>query len=454
MDLGDFADDASDELIGDESYAQEESVAESCKRKLMGHTGRSAGGGGADLLCWLCDAPMVVGQASNKWYNRELHNGCFDSVRCHKRLLKTTADKEADTQPLENDEEEWKSVVRGLVADSELRSEAARRAARAQIKNRETCIDSGQVEDDLLLTKRRFISYMGLRDGYCSDTASESLERRLQCSDSDHGNERGKTVKRQKIQAEAASRVETEGADVTEAKTFEMVTTSPLIDENGIAQVAMNVGHFSVAAHHGKAWVVVSLQSNMVNCCRLATRSIGTPVKKRQQFSSPEEIGGIHHKKTAMDFMVAKDALKKKIHEAIQEATGPKSLKQRLSGAFEKWSQEQLDELQKQVDPSAHDQLITKKMNALKDLSTQLQDAGRTEKDTIEVNITTIIEELQTISEAGEEQLEVVKFLLEQERDKVRKEQQSKRYIRARLATRLTQGSYGSRYAKFVARHG
>ena len=77
------------------------------------------------------------------------------------------------------------------------------------------------------------------------------------------------SVKRQKIQAEAASKVETEGADVTEAKTFEMVTTSPVVDENGIAQVAMNVGHLSVAAHHGKAWSVVSLQNNTVNCCRL-----------------------------------------------------------------------------------------------------------------------------------------------------------------------------------------
>ena len=76
-------------------------------------------------------------------------------------------------------------------------------------------------------------------------------------------------MKRQKIQAEAASRVETEGADVTEAKTFEMATTSSVIYENGIAQVAMHAGHFSVAAHHGTARVVVSLQSNMVNCCRL-----------------------------------------------------------------------------------------------------------------------------------------------------------------------------------------
>ena len=75
-------------------------------------------------------------------------------------------------------------------------------------------------------------------------------------------------------------------------------------------------------------------------------------------------------------------------------------------------------------DPSAHDKLITKKINALKDLSTPLQDAGRTEADTVEVNVTTIIEELQTISEAEEEQLEDVKYLLEQERNKERKEQQ------------------------------
>ena len=111
--------------------------------------------------------------------------------QCDKRLLKTTADKEVDKQLLENDEEEWKSVVRGLVADNEFRSEAARRAARAQIKNRETYIHSGQVEDDLLLTKRKFISYMGFWEGYGSDTASEPFNRRLQCSDSDHENERG-----------------------------------------------------------------------------------------------------------------------------------------------------------------------------------------------------------------------------------------------------------------------
>ena len=73
-------------------------------------------------------------------------------------------------------------MVRGLVADSELRTEAARRAACAQIKNRETYIDSGQVGDDQLLTKRRFISYVGFWEGH----TSELFERRFQCCGSDH----------------------------------------------------------------------------------------------------------------------------------------------------------------------------------------------------------------------------------------------------------------------------
>ena len=41
------------------------------------------------------------------------------------------------------------------------------------------------------------------------------------------------------------------------------------------------------------------------------------------------------------------------------------------TGAVGKLAKEHLDELQKQVGPSVHDKLITKKINALNDLSTQ-----------------------------------------------------------------------------------
>ena len=75
---------------------------------------------------------------------------------------------------------------------------------------------------------------------------------------------------------------------------------------------------------------------------------------------------------------------------------------------------------------------LRKSSMLLKDLSTQLQDAGRTETDTIDVNTTTIAEELQTLSEAGEEQLEAVNHWLHQEREKVRKGQQSERCTRAK----------------------
>ena len=176
-------------------------------------------------------------------------------------------------------------------------------------------------------------------------------------------------------------------------------------------------------------------------------------MKKRQQFSSAEEIGGIHHKKTATDSMVAKHALNKKIHEATQDAAGPKSLKQRLTGAVGKLSKEQLDGLQKQVDPSAHDKIVTEKINALKDLSAQLQDAGPTERQT------------PSKSPSPPPSQKSSKPYRKQERDSWRPSiaclsRNARRCatstsqndtFRARLATRLTQGGRGSRRANFVA---
>ena len=308
----------------------------------MGHTRRSAGGG-ADLSCWLCDAPMVVGQASNKWYNRELHNGCFNAVRCHKRLLKTTADKEVEKQLLESDEEEWTSVVRGLVADNELRSEAARRAARAQIKNRETYIDSGQVEDDLLLTKRRSTPHMGFWEGCGSDTASESFERRLQCSDSDHENERGEkqirtqdNVRIRKVTGKrtttAATKSSRRGRD-REAPEDSGRSCKQGRDRGRRRDRGQDVrdgDHKSCDRRerdrtggdergpllcHGSSRNSLgggeSAKHNGELLPSPGTRSIGTPVTKRQQFSSPEETGGIPNKKTAMDFMVARKCFEK-----------------------------------------------------------------------------------------------------------------------------------------------
>ena len=163
-------------------------------------------------------------------------------------------------------------------------------------------------------------------------------------------------------------------------------------------------------------------------------------------------VVGIPNKQTAMDFMIAKYALNKKIHEATQKTTGPKSLKQRPSGAVGKLSQEQLDELQKQVGPSAHENSSRKKINALKDLSTQLQDAGHTETD--HHRSLHHHHHRGAPNHIGKRERNSWRpsiTCLNRNAKKVRKEQRSKRYIRARLVTRLAQGGYGSRCAKFVA---
>ena len=65
-------------------------------------------GGAADLFCWPCDALMVVCEA---WKIGMVVRWTLGASTQHL---------------LENDEEEWKSVVRGLAADDQLHSEDAR----------------------------------------------------------------------------------------------------------------------------------------------------------------------------------------------------------------------------------------------------------------------------------------------------------------------------------------
>ena len=132
-----------------------------------------------------------------------------------------------------------------------------------------------QVEDDLFLTKRRFISYMIFWEGYGSDTASESFEGRLQCSDGDHENQRGEkqirtqdNVRIRKVTCKrtttAATKSNRRGRDReapedsgrsclqgrdrglrrdTEAKTFEIVTTSLVIDCAATLYIRRLLGH-------------------------------------------------------------------------------------------------------------------------------------------------------------------------------------------------------------------
>ena len=75
-------------------------------------------------------------------------------------------------------------------------------------------------------------------------------------------------------------------------------------------------------------------------------------MKKRQRLSSQEQFGRIPNEKTAVVLNGCQKCFEKKIHEAIQEDTGPRSLEQRNTAAFEKLSEEQLDELRKQMDLS------------------------------------------------------------------------------------------------------
>lgn len=148
----------------------------------------------SDKVCFLCNNSFYANffeqgdMAWDEWMSHEFHHQCFLGVRCHNRLLPNKESKVADKKLLQENPQDWKDRILPLVCvDGSARSRAlvADHADNVSAKAfAESYIDKGS----LLLTKARFINFMAKEEGYVSESASESFERRLQESDSEHRN--------------------------------------------------------------------------------------------------------------------------------------------------------------------------------------------------------------------------------------------------------------------------
>ena len=171
---------------------------------------------------------------------------------------------------------------------------------------------------------------MGFWEGYGSDVASESFERRLQCSDRDHENLRGEkhirtldNVRIRKVTGKRTTTAETKrssrgrdreaaedsGRSCKQGRDRERRSDRGQDVRDGDQQ-SCDRRQRDRTGGDGR-WPLLCRGSSRNSLPSLGTRSIGTLVKKRQQFSSPEKNGGIPYKKTTTDFMVANNPLKK-----------------------------------------------------------------------------------------------------------------------------------------------
>ena len=145
-----------------------------------------AAGSAGVLVCYLCQESDPV--PDKTWRGYTMHNACVNACRCHYRILSGEAKADIANQ-LANNPDNFRDVVTHLVQPQGSRKRAMVSAHRNLISN--SFHERAQHDDELLLSKARFISFQKQWENYNSDSASESFERRLGESDSDHENASG-----------------------------------------------------------------------------------------------------------------------------------------------------------------------------------------------------------------------------------------------------------------------
>lgn len=424
--------------------------------------------GGLDT-CWLCEEEE--GECIKVWRQHPLHMKCFNAIRCHQRLLHTTEEKEQDKDLFVIDPAGWKAGVLGLVVDKPgSRDLGARQLHRAEIAERTSYQDKSQILDDLLLTKARFKSYTKFWDGYNSDSASESWERRHDETDSDHENHRGEA----QVRVQDNSRLRDQTGRRTSLRERQAQPRGRAVerDRRGRGERKLSTppdrSSGSRRSHReeeprsgskrapsvgraqpdcGPHWRDSSNRPRDVGS--KASYSKATPVKSEPK-SSPK-VKGAASSNPAVQLLKSKAALRKTIDDTIASASQKKSVSSRLKAQLSKLGDEQRQELAKQVDKDKLLSAISSKLNELDNLRASMADASKTAMLDIEPQVHQTIVELKGCCKEAEAFCEAASYLYGVESQEARRETLAKRYQRSKVQGKLVQGGFAPKFAKLVS---
>ena len=127
--------------------------------------------------CHLCS--LAISETKPRTlFGYHFHSQCFLGVRCHRRLCSTGKNQDAlirSDRMMSDKPDEWRDVVMPLVVVD--KEEGRDAAARRQVKRKTESSYTRQevLEDDLVLNKRRYKSYVKQWDDLSSEAASEAF---------------------------------------------------------------------------------------------------------------------------------------------------------------------------------------------------------------------------------------------------------------------------------------
>lgn len=403
----------------------------------------------------------------------------MNGVRCHQRLLRAQEEKGKDDRLLNNQAADWKARVLPLVCGRPgERQYGARQAARQRIVQQETFVEEAEIEDDLLLTKPRFTAYMRFWEGYGTDSASESFERRAEISE--HEDDRGWPAVRVKdnprVRAARGRRASTRaGGDQRDPERGHRGDPRDPGREHrprhrdrgasGATVAADAAGGRAAAPRRGDRSPSAATRASGRSARGSGTLQLGAAASsrggpradaerrgQRQGAASPEAAAADGAKRnSAVEFMKHKTGVKKKLADNIGTYSGKKATAEVLRAMLEKLNQEQKKELKHNGDAEAILQSLDTLVANLKQLQDEVNAASKVALAEIEGNCDAAVASLQAKEAEAKDFVEAAEFLVGQAATDSRKRKQASRYQRVKLAERLVAGGFGKRSAKLAS---
>ena len=125
-------------------------------------------------ICFLCRQP---GDLNKMWRGRSFDGPCFNAVRCKNHMMKgKPAEQQENLALLHDDPDEWRAQLLPLVVQpGNLRLPAAREEIKKGMRTQQLK-SAGRIDDKLLLTQTRFVSYKMFWDRMSETDAAELFE--------------------------------------------------------------------------------------------------------------------------------------------------------------------------------------------------------------------------------------------------------------------------------------
>lgn len=441
---------------------------------------------GDEFQCYLC-SETFDSTKGKKWKGLLFDSRCFNALRSHRRVLEKfpAALAQSDAMAI-SDPNAWREQVLLLVKSG---GDGTRTAALAKVRGKARKVEeyenSEEINDKVLLTKRRFKSHMAWWEGTASDEASEEWNEeyeRLRSQGISYKNEKGqhqiaipdntriRTSKGKRSTADPDARKQgSRGRSPSRARTTARAAASsrpPVAARSSMSGAARSAarpgsamgGHRGGESGEGSEGeasdddLISEAPSAITH--RSSTRSPASKGKAPgcDPFSLSQAALQRHNKQLSpVELIQEKAALRATIEKVLKEQEGKRGVKARIEASDKQLTDDQRKDLE--VASSESVLPLDRAIKHLKDVRARLDNAKVGTMDEIKEAVQKAMATLSAETNTCEDFHKALEFLVGQSKLQTRNTQMQARYRRTKVVNRLIVGGFGKGFAKCMPDH-